>query len=528
MWITLLLLTYVALGTTDFPTTSPSDVPSKRPTVQPTTGPPTLSPTHEPTNDPTPEWGVWGDCIPCTNISSGLISLNHLAANVCGCRESNRTCDMEIANYDCESQGYEIMVEECDVDGLDFEISCSPTLRPTFYPSRLPTNVPTLLPTLAPTSLTPTEIPTMDPTTRQPSASPTLSPTANTTGEFVFTFIIIYHGWPPSRNVFESLSPMAALLEVVELDQMDILSSWYISTEPYEMNVTYAFYLPSDIIEAEVAGTVGGAFFTTMLANEILEYWEDETVALSVDDVSFTYVEQEQEPSWGQWELAGLSLGIFLLTLVTIVMLLALVREHFKKAYKRASKLSRSQENLLNSSPRQNWNDETITSIPINVELNGTVDTLHLTAPDIGVPQDTPGSEENSDLVEVSLEEGEHKVERKSVFTDNVNRHARRRTYGHKQSHQLYNIHGPNTNRTARNHLRSRSYADPGGRRQTATEVRDSSRERRKTVLRNMRHSPKKFQVFQYPQGDENGEVNVTVRTRMSVFPGKSPSQSPK
>jgi len=316
----------------------------------------------------------------------------------------------------------------------------------------------------------------------------------------------------------------------VELQRMDILSSWYVSTEPYVMNATYALYLESESIEEEVAGTVGGAFFTTMLATKILEFWEDDDVDLRVDDVRFTYVEKEKEPSMGQWELAFLSLGIFLLSLATIVILLAVIREHYKKEYKQASKLSdtKSNQNLLHGSPRRNWDDDTIMIFPAGVELNGSVNDIPV--PVAVVPPDTAGVEENSsELIEILLEEGEHKVDRKSVFTDNVSKHARRRTYGVTKSKNVYNIHDPNdTQRSVRTHLRCRSYAEGRSRRQTATDVRDLSRERRKTVLRNMKlkNSPKKAQVFEYPKVDEHGEVNITVRTKMSTL-RKTPSQSP-
>jgi len=512
MWV-VFMISYFVHADTVFPTTSPSGVPTGKPSRSPTTGHPTFSPTSDPTISPTPEWGAWGDCIPCTNVSSGP-SLSHLGYNVCGCRESNRTCDMGIANHDCEDTGYEIRVEGCDIDDLPFEISCAPTKRPTNYPSVGPTVSPTDVPTMAPTSLSPTLSPTDNPTTSDPTAAPTLSPTVNATGEAIITLSIVFHGWPPSRNVFESLYPLASLIEIVLLDQMDIKLWNYTNTEPYIMNVTYEFFLLSWSIEKEVVDLVNGVMFANMLATEILDYWNDDYVSLTVQDYIIRSSALISDTIMAPWTIGLLSFGIFIFCNAGIVMIAALYREKKKNEFKTQQMIltggvrsRRSTIGLLNSSPREEWG-----SGLISIERFGTPQSLSGFVYNQRETQRTSAAVEileKNNPVAVDIEEGDLKCDnhRKSTkdFTTvklKSSEDFRRSTHHHDSLGSLS------------------PYASFSGRPRKSTFVRDESRALRKSVFQLMKHksNSSKASIVVPPSFDQDGDVSVNVSTRLAGY----------
>jgi len=529
MWV-VFMISYFVHADTVFPTTSPSGVPTGKPSRSPTTGHPTFSPTSDPTISPTPEWGDWGDCISCDNVSSGP-SLSHLAYNVCGCRESSRTCDMNIANYDCEETGIEIRVEGCDVDGLSFEISCSPTEKPTTYPSVYPTVRPTAVPTLSPTSLSPTLSPTANPTTMDPTAAPTLSPTVNTTGEALLSLSIIYQGWPPSRNVFESLYPLASLIEIVSLDQMDVKLWNYTNTEPYIMNVTYDFFLLSWSIEKEVVDLVDELMFADMLVTEILDYWNDDYVSLTVQDLVIRSSALISDTIMAPWTLGLITFGIFISCNAGIVILIALFREKKKKEFKLQQisltgvRNRRSTIALLNSSPREEWD-----SGLISIERFGSVNNLpgfEFNGPEIPSTCEMGEKHEENFPIAVDIEEGDinyndHRKSVKNFTTVSLKSPDRRSTYNtHDDCGSLGSLSPMVSFRG-----RPSSKSSLSGRTRKSTYIRDESRALRKSVFNLMKHqssSSKVSLVVHSPRLDQDGDVNVNVTTRLSAYPSKSP-----
>jgi len=351
----------------------------------------------------------------------------------------------------------------------------------------------------------------------------------------MFDLMIVYHGWPSFRNVFESLIPLAYLVEVVPIEKMDVLSWWYISEAPNTMNVSYAFYFLEESDAKIIAKMVGGTFFGNSLATEILNYWDDDDVDLSVYDISYTYVELEETPTWGQWELAFLSAGVFILTLVCMVLLIALIREYHKKKFREACMQSvGSHDDLLRSSPRNKVGDyqfESITPAMSSALDVSAQSTSHLSTSHLEIPGPSPAISEiketdEDDLKDVPLEPGEHKVDRINLFKPNpkIGKHSRRATVG---THTRGSIHDAAQRRP---HMRSMSYADPRnarrttmGGRVTSTEVRDLERMRRKTVFKEMRKksSPKKAVNFDFLsiKEDSVGDVNVPVRPLQALSP---------
>jgi len=341
----------------------------------------------------------------------------------------------------------------------------------------------------------------------------------------MFDLMIVYHGWPTTRNVFESLNPLAYLLEVVPIDRIDVLSWWYISEAPNIMNVTYALYLLEESDEKIVAEMVGGTFFGNSLATAILDYWDDDDVSLSVNDISYTYVELEETPTWGQWELAGLSAGVFILTLVCMVLLIALMREYFKKKYREACMQSvGSHDDLLRSSPRNKCGDYQFESITPMMSSEVAESASHLEVPGPSPAISEIKETDEADLAEdVPLEPGECKVDRShtNLFKPNPNigKHSRRATVGTRSRGSVHDA------AERRSHLRSMSYADPRHARRstmsgrvTSSEVRDLERMRRKTVFKEMRKksSPQKAVDLDFPKEDSAGNVNVPIRTLLS------------
>jgi len=255
--------------------------------------------------------------------------------------------------------------------------------------------------------------------------------------------------------------------------------------------------------------------FSSSLAAEILDYWNDEDVALSVHEVSSSYVQEELELAWGQWEVGFLSFGIFILCVVLVVLLVARIREYYKMKFKRELERE-SKEGLLtdNGTYQQEKMDR-----KISLEKFPSADSLHESV--ISRSETPHDAEYNTDDIEAKGEAEDVFVPRKSsagIFATRPT-HVRALTFDDTMRSTTYNIHDehpPTTRMSVANHLRSKSSADAGMRKSTF--VREAHRQRRKTVLKNMkaRNSPRK--TVKHVVADQDGDVRVQVTTRMSEF----------
>lgn len=344
MWLILILSTVLSansrrLSDTRWPTTSPSGVPSQKPTDSPTFPHPSKRPTSDPTNYPTYEWGPWGECMDCS-AATRVPSLYDLPSNVCGCRESNRTCEVAFADYDCSSSGVEIKVDTCEVDGLSQEITCTPTDSPTYNPSQHPSIVPTLGPTTLPTmspSSTPTVKPTRNPTTLRPTLSPSSSPTPDIAGELIMAVSVTFHGWPSSKSVMDSLAPFSSVTEV-EAEKIDIISWNYTSTSPYEMSVLYELYLLNNDDVLEARNKIESINFGNSLSGLLLESWDrPSNIFLTVFSVNIDFATPRGRLQMDQWAVAFVTFGCFLFLTVSLVAILACLRSNLKKKFKKGA-----------------------------------------------------------------------------------------------------------------------------------------------------------------------------------------------
>jgi len=295
-------------------------------------GAPTDSPTFaDPTSQPTYEWGPWGDCIDCS-AALNVPSRYNLPPNVCGCRESNRTCEKDFADYDCTSSGVEVRVDSCDVDGLTQEITCVPTERPTYNPSKTPSQVPTVHPTNMPISFVPTATPTYNPTTRNPTTHPTSSPIPNTEGQVVLEVGIIFHGWPQSKIVAGTLLPLSRVIKV-DAEVIDVISANHTTTSPYTMSVQYKLYLMNNHDAEDVAWIIDSAFFGTDLSENIWASWGKPSVSLTVSKAYHSFVGAKGDSQMNAWAIAFLTFGCSVLLTITLIGVLVYLRQYYKRQF---------------------------------------------------------------------------------------------------------------------------------------------------------------------------------------------------
>lgn len=305
-----------------------------QPTHSPTFSLPSKSPTADPTCQPTYEWGPWGDCIDC-GTAANVPSRYRLPRKVCGCRESSRTCEEAFADYDCTSSGVEVRVDSCDVDGLAQEITCVPTERPTYNPSKNPSKVPTVAPTDIPSfwpSFVPTVTPTNNPTTLSPTINPTSSPTPNTEGEVVLDVGIIFHGWPSSKIVTDTLFPFSRVIEV-DAEVIDIISSNYTKSSPYTMSVQYELYLMTNDDVEDVARIIDTPFFGTYLSENILDSWDKPSLSLTVSKAYHSFMEPKRDSQKNEWAIALLTFGCSVILTMALVGVLTCLRRYFKRQF---------------------------------------------------------------------------------------------------------------------------------------------------------------------------------------------------